>query len=487
MSDETAAYARPDSTSAEPHPARWRILSVTLVVGFMSLLDVSIVNVAIPSMQKGLETSSGTIQWVVSGYALAFGLTLVAGGRLGDAYGRRTLMLIGLAGFIVSSAAVGLAPDAGLVIVARLVQGATAGLLTPQNTGLIQQLFSGAERARAFGLFGFTVSVSSAAGPVIGGLIIAAAGEESGWRWLFLINVPIGLAAMLGVAKLVPKRPKSAVAQGGKQIDVIGAGLLGLTVLALLVPVVQLEAGKRWPLVALVLVPAFAWLFFRWEARLSATGRPPLLDIQVLRGIPGYVNGLAVGALYFTGFTGLLLVFSVYLQTSQGFTPLQSGLLVMPFAVGSSIAAPLAGRLVPTIGRPLTVGAISLVMVGMAALALLAPGRAPDSLWVVAVPTLFVAGLGGGAVVSPNITLTLDSVPVSMAGAAGGALQTGQRIGASIGAALLMTAYQLALASVAPGQALRISLVLAIVLLTVALVMAIQAMRAARGRSPLAT
>ena len=171
----------------------------------MSLLDVSIVNVAIPSMQHGLDTSASA-QWVVSGYLLAFGLTLVAGGRLGDAYGRRRMMLLGLVGFIVSSAAVGFAPNVALVIVARLVQGAMAGLLTPQNSGLVQDLFRGSERARAFGVFGATVSVSSAAGPVIGGLIIAAAGPDNGWRYLFLVNIPIGLVAMVGVARLVPAR-----------------------------------------------------------------------------------------------------------------------------------------------------------------------------------------------------------------------------------------------------------------------------------------
>ena len=142
-------------------------------------------------------------------------------------------MLIGLAGFLVSSAAVGLAPNVTLVIVARLVQGATAGLLTPQNSGLIQQLFRGAERARAFGLFGATVSVSSASGPVLGGLILQAAGPENGWRYLFLVNVPIGLVAMVAVARLVPRRSATAEPVDGR-IDYAGAVLLGVTVLSLL-------------------------------------------------------------------------------------------------------------------------------------------------------------------------------------------------------------------------------------------------------------
>lgn len=452
-------------------PRRWRILGVALAVGFMSLLDVSIVNVAIPSMREGLETSSSTIQWVVSGYALTFGLTLVAGGRLGDAYGRRRMMLVGLALFVVTSAAVGLAPNAELVIVARLLQGAAAGLLTPQNSGLVQQLFRGAERGRAFGLFGFTVSTASAIGPVLGGLIIAAVGEDDGWRWLFLVNLPIGLVAMLAVARMVPKRADDRI-EHGAGIDVVGALLLGLAVFALLYPVVSVERGARLPLVLLVLVPAFGYAFARWEQRLVRRGSPPLLDITLLRGLPGYLNGLTVGALYFTGFSGLILVVSVYLQEGLGRSPLEAGLLIMPFAVGSAISSPIAGRFVSDVGRKLTVAALVVVMVGVLVLLLLAPGREPFWLW--AAPPLLLAGLGGGAVISPNITLTLSDVPPRMGGAAGGALQTGQRIGSSIGPALLVTAYGL---GSGPESGLRLALGTGLVLLSLALVMAVRALR----------
>ncbi|WP_230486796.1 MFS transporter [Nocardioides anomalus] len=460
-----------DDRAEAPDPRRWRILGVTLTVGFMSLLDVSIVNVAIPSMREGLHTSSATIQWVVSGYALAFGLTLVAGGRLGDAYGRRRMMLIGLTGFVLSSAAVGLAPSVGLVIAARLLQGATAGLLTPQSSGLIQQLFRGPERARAFGMFGFTVSTAAAIGPVLGGLIIAAAGEADGWRWLFLINVPIGAAALVAVATLVPRRPPDRVEHGAR-IDVVGAVLLGLTVLALLYPVVSVESGARLPLLLLVLVPVLAFAFARWELHLRRHERPPLLDVELLRGLPGYVNGLTVGTLYFTGYTGLILVISVYLQEALHYSPLEAGLLIIPFAVGSAVSAPLAGRYVSDVGRRLTVGALVVVMTGTLLFLLLAPGR--DPLWAWAVPTLLLAGLGGGAVISPNITLTLADVPPRMGGAAGGALQTGQRIGSSIGAALLVTAYGL---GSTPVVGLRLALGTGLVLLSLALVMAVRALR----------
>ncbi|GAA4707734.1 MFS transporter [Nocardioides conyzicola] len=443
----------------------------------MALLDVSIVNVAIPSMRAGLHTSAGTIQWVVSGYALAFGLTLVAGGRLGDAYGRRRLMLIGLTCFIVASAAVGLAPNAALVILARLLQGASAGLLTPQNSGLIQQLFRGRERGRAFGIFGLTVSVSSAIGPVLGGLIIALAGEDDGWRWLFLVNVPIGLAAMVAVMAMVPRRPPSTE-KTDNRIDVPGALLLGATVLCLLYPVVRLEGGHRLPLLLLVGVPVFGWGFVAWERRTARHGHPPLLDLALLRSLPGYVNGLAVGALYFTGFTGVLLVTSLYLQEGMGLSPLQAGLMLMPFAAGSAVSAPLAGRVVADLGRRLTVAALATMITGVVLVAVLAPGH--DPLWPWLAPTLLVAGLGAGAVVSPNMTLTLADVPPRMGGAAGGALQTGQRIGASIGAAVLVTVYQVVVADSSPDAAMRAALLTGAALVSLALLMAIQALRQAR-------
>jgi len=174
-----------DADEYTPDPRRWRALSVTLTAGFMSLLDVSIVAVALPSMREGLGASPAAIQWVVSGNALTFGLALVPAGRLGDAVGRRTMFLAALAGFVVCSAAAGAAQTVGMLVAARLAQGVAAGALAPQNSALIQQLFRGAERGRAFGFFGATVGISTAAGPVVGGLIRALAGGPGGWRWIF--------------------------------------------------------------------------------------------------------------------------------------------------------------------------------------------------------------------------------------------------------------------------------------------------------------
>ncbi|MGB0101002.1 MAG: MFS transporter, partial [Nocardioides sp.] len=426
--------------------------------------------------REGLDTSTATVQWVVSGYALAFGLTLVTGGRLGDAYGRRRMMVIGLSGFILASAAVGLAPSAGWVVVGRLVQGASAGLLTPQNSGLIQQLFRGPERGRAFGLFGLVVSISSAAGPVLGGLIIAGAGAEHGWRYIFLVNIPIGLVAMVAVIRMVPGRPRES-REVGVRLDLPGAVLLGAAVLCVLLPTVAAESGARLPMLLLLAAGPLAWLFVRRESGLVRRGGAPLLDVGLLRRTPGYANGVAVGTLYFTGFTGFFLVLSVYYQEQLGLSALQTGLLISPFAVGSAITAPLAGRVVSRLHRKVTVLALAVTMVGILATAVLVPMAGAERLWVVAVPAMFLAGIGGGGVVSPNMTLSLEEVPPRMGGAAGGALQTGQRMGSAIGAALAMTIYQLVLTSAGSGAGLRAALATGLALLAASLAMAVRAHR----------
>lgn len=456
-------------------PRRWRVLGVTLTVGFMVLLDVTIVNVALPSMRAALGASPGAIQWVVSGYALAFGLTLVLGGRLGDAYGRRRLMQVGLIGFVLASAAAGLAPTTETLVAARLVQGCAAGLLTPQSSGLIQSLFRGPERGTAFGIFGLTVSISSALGPIIGGLIIAAVGPEQGWRWIFLVNVPIGAVLLLAIRRIIPAHLDDQ--SDDARLDPVGAVLLGATVLCLLYPIVSLESGQRLPLVLLPGVPVLAYAFTRWERRVVARAGAPLLDLPLLRGTPGYASGLAIGTLYFSGFTGVFLVLSVFLQEGLERSALATGLLLTPFAVGSAIASPIAGRLVSRVGRVLTVIALGTMMTALAVLAVAVPVVPDRYLSLLLVVGLAIAGLGGGAVVSPNFTLTLAEVPTRMGGAAGGALQTGQRIGAAIGAAVVASAYHLGAARADAEIGLRVALATSLVILTGAFVAAVWSWR----------
>jgi EmrB/QacA subfamily drug resistance transporter len=445
---EPVPGATPRTEPAAPRPVdpkRWRILAVTQVAGFMTLLDVSIVNVALPSIQRDLGASAGTVQWVVSGYALAFGLALVPAGRLGDTLGRRRMFLIALSAFVVTSALSGAAPTVGLLIGARLLQGVAGGMLAPQNSGLIQDLFSGSERGKAFGILGATIGLATAAGPVIGGLILAAFTGPDGWRWVFYVNVPIGLVALVLAARLVPAISRGSVR--GVHLDLVGSLLLGGGVLSLLLPLVQADTGgvrRLWWLfgVAVLLLATFAW----WEARTVRRGREPLLDPRLIH-TSGYAAGLGIGLVYFTGFTGIWLVFALFFQDGLGYSPLRSGLAVTPFALGVAVSAVIAGRLVSRLGRWLTVIGLTMTTAGLAAAALVLRHVGGDAAaWATAVP-LLVGGLGGGMVTSPNITLTLESVPVSMAGTAGGALQTAQRIGSAIGTATLAGVFYAVLAS----------------------------------------
>ncbi|WP_222195097.1 MFS transporter [Modestobacter italicus] len=423
-------------------PRRWHALWVTLVVGFMTLLDVSIVSVALPSLQSDLDTSPATVQWVVSGYALTFGIALVPAGRLGDAYGRRRMFLIGLVAFVLCSAAAGAAPSAGLLVAARLAQGVAAGVLAPQNSALIQQLFRGAERGRAFGFFGATVGISTAIGPVLGGAILALASGPGGWRWIFYVNVPIGVLAFVLAVRLIPRRDPS---EHGR-IDVPGVLLLGTGALAVLLPLVQAESGglaRLWwcfPLGAALLVA-----FVGWEQRVVRAGKEPVFDPRLVTRTRGYAPGVALGTVYFLGFSGIWLTFALFFQTGLGWSPLQSGLAVTPFAVGSATAAVIAGRLVERFGRALTVAGLTGVVLGLSGTAIVIATVPPEATGWAIIPTLLLAGVGGGCVISPNVTLTLRDVPVALAGSAGGGLQTFQRFGGAIGTAALPALFYLVL------------------------------------------
>jgi EmrB/QacA subfamily drug resistance transporter len=426
------------------HPLRWRALAVSQLAAFMALLDVSIVNVALPSMERGLQMTAGSAQWVVSGYALTFGLALVPAGRLGDALGRRRMFLIALSAFVVTSAITGAAPTAGLLIAARLLQGVAGGMLTPQNSGLIQDLFTGEERGRAFGIMGATIGLATAAGPLAGGLILATVTGPEAWRWVFYVNVPIGLVALVLAARLVPAGTTRRLRD--THLDLVGSLLLGGGVLGLLLPLVNAETsgfGQDWWLFAMgvALLAAFAW----WELRTVFRGRQPLLDPRLVH-TAGYATGSLIGMVYFVGFTGIWLVLALYFQDGLGYSPLHSGLAVTPFALGVAASAAIAGRLVTRFGRRLTCGGLALTAAGLVATALLLRQGVAGSgaAWVIAGP-LLIAGIGAGMVTSPNITLSLQFVPVRMAGAAGGALQTAQRIGGAIGAAVLATIYYHAL------------------------------------------
>jgi EmrB/QacA subfamily drug resistance transporter len=396
----------------------------------MTLLDVSIVNVALPSIRSDLHLSPGELQWVLSGYALTFGLVLVPAGRYGDARGRRNVFIAGLLLFTLSSAAAGLATGALWLVIARLVQGAAAGIVNPQVSGLIQQLFAPRERGRPFGLLGATIGISTAVGPLLGGLLIQAFGAQEGWRWIFYINLPIGVAAMILGFLWIPVGETKKTGD----LDPVGVVLLGVGVLLLLLPLVQereWHGNAKWLLAVAAVVVLVG--FVLWERRYGRE-RTSLVDLGLFK-VRSYALGALIGLLYFAGFTTIFFIYTLYLQSGLHYTALEAGLAVTTFAVGSAAGSAIGGRIVNRFGRPLVVAGLVLVAIGLVATDVVlhfVPGHGAG--WAAALP-LLVAGLGSGFVISPNQALTLSEVPVERAGSAGAVLQTGQRIGTATGIA----------------------------------------------------
>ncbi|NKZ04089.1 MFS transporter [Actinomadura latina] len=393
----------------------------------MTLLDVSIVNVALPSIREGLQASDAQLQWILSGYALTFGLVLVPAGRLGDARSRRAVFMSGLALFTVASAGAGIAPTIEFLVLARLVQGVAGGILNPQVAGLIQQLFQGADRGRAFGALGAVIGVATAVGPLLGGGLIALGGAEEGWRWVFYVNIPVGVAALFLAWRLLPA-PVYGERQG---LDPLGVLLLGAGVVCVLLPFVQEQqwrTGLKW-----LLLPAGAALiavFVAWERRAGT----PMIDLRLFR-LRSYSLGSAIALLYFAGFTAIFFIFTLYLQNGLGYSALGAGLAITPFALGSGLASAVGGGIVSRYGRPLVAAGLVLVLIGLGA-AWVAVELRPGSgvAWATAAP-LLVAGLGTGLVIAPNQTLTLAEVHYTEGGSAAGVLQTGQRVGTAMGIA----------------------------------------------------
>jgi EmrB/QacA subfamily drug resistance transporter len=443
----------------EPDPRRWLALITCCSALFMTLLDVSVTNVALPSIGHATAASASQLQWVVSGYTLAFGLVPVLAGRLGDDHGRRLLFQIGVGSFTATSMLAGLAPSAAVLIGARVLQGLAGGLINPQVSGLVQQLFGSNERGRAFGVLGTTVGVGTALGPVVGGALIALGGPHLGWRLVFFVNVPVGVAVIALARRLLPADRRD----GRHSLDVMGAALLGAATFCVLFAAVQYDSAHDARL-ALLAIPAavLVIVFFRRERRLTAAGEDPLVDLRLFR-VPSYSAGVLFALAYFPAMAGLPLVLAIYYQDGLGYTALQSGLGVTAYALGSAIAAPLAGRVVTRLGRPLLLIGLAAFAVGAGGLAVLA-GRGA----LVLSPALFLMGAGAGTIITPNQALTLMRVDPVAGSTAGGVLQTAQRIGLAIGQAVIGAVFFTAVGHGHYAHALRLGAAAALAFLLIA-------------------
>jgi len=415
---------------------RWRAFWVCVSVAALTILDLSKVNVALPSIEKALGAGSTQLQIVVSGYVLMFGLALVPFGRLGDQRSRKTLFLVGLSLFLVTSIVCAVAPTIEVLIAGRLVQGLAAGIQMPQVLGTIQQIFVGAERGRAFGLFGATIGIATAIGPTLGGLMIALGGAQDGWRWIFWINVPLCALVIAGVLGLLPRTRRST--PGRLQLDPVGLVLLAFTIITLMWPFLFTTGApsddprRWWSLVLFVVfVTAFTW----WERRYAASGRSPLVPFSLF-SISSFRNGTLVVTTYFTAIPAMFLLTTLFLQTGVGTEPVFAGMVSIGFAVASAITAWFGGNLVARLGRPLVVWGLVIVLVSVAALAVVAYTVPAGVVEYAMAAVMVVAGAGAGLVVAPNQTLTLADIPTRAGGLAGSVGQLGQRVGTAVGTAI---------------------------------------------------
>lgn len=419
--------------------ARWRLLGVLLAAIFMSLVSVSIVNVVLPSIGATLNASEADMQWVLAGYALTFGVVLVAAGRAGDLLGRGLIFVAGLAIFTAASVLAGFAVNPLMLNIARFIMGIGSGLLNPQVMGMIQQHFRGAARGRAYGLLGTVVGFSVAVGPVLGGLLINWLGADAGWRSTFLINVPVGLGAIILALLWLPK-PLFTKPAGRLDLDPVGGVLLALSIFALLLPFVQ---GRENPVLWWLLI-AFAVLlavWTVWEKKYKERGREPMVELGLF-SIRSFTNGTLIAGLYFMGVSSVWVLVAIYVQASQGFTALEAGLICLPAALLSAFSSHIAGRYATTSGRKLLIGGTLSALFGL--LATIAVVFLEESynlnVWWMLLSLAFI-GIAQGFIISPNQALTLMEVPVANSGSAGGLMQTSQRVGTAVGIAVITAVF----------------------------------------------
>lgn len=429
----------PDLASPEPPAYRWRwaALLVILAAEVMDMLDALITNIASPTIRAELGGSASVMQWLAAGYTLAMAVGLITGGRLGDLYGRKRMFLIGAAGFTLGSLLCGVATSPGMLVGSRVTQGLFGALMLPQGIGMIKQMFPPKQMAAAFGLFGPIMGLSSVGGPVLAGWLVDADLFGTGWRMIFLINLPLGLAALLAGMRYLP----SGRGEHASRLDLTGAALASLGAGLLVFPLVQ---GREydWPAWTFLMMAASAAVFavFAWyEVRKQRAGGDPLIVPSLFRK-RGFTGGLVVGIVFFTGMAGFGLVFSLYVQMGLGYSPLKAGLSQIPWSAGIVVGFGLA-QAVQRLGRTVIHAGIVIMAGGVAGivttLQFAGVGVTP---WQFT-PALLVTGLGMGLLMAPFFDTVLAGVEPEETGSAGGTLTAVQQLGSALGAAVIGTVF----------------------------------------------
>jgi EmrB/QacA subfamily drug resistance transporter len=421
-------------SKADADPRRWVAFVFLLLASFMNLMDVTIVNVALPSMQENLGASPSQIEWVVAAYVLAFALGLLPFGRLGDIVGRKGMFLIGVGLFTLGSLLCGIAPSIETLIGARVLQGLAASAMTPQVLAIAQVSFPPEEKGLMFSLFGLAASLASVCGPIIGGALIAGDFFGLDWRPIFLVNIPIGVLAVIAGALVVVRVPPHP----GLRNDYLGIGIFGLAMVLLVFPLIE---GRTygWPWWVFVMIAASVVLmaaFYFWERHRHAQNATQLLPLELLRN-RSFLLGTLITTIFASGIPGFFIVVAIFLQTGFGLTPLESGLTTVPFSLGVMAASLLAGRFGSRfLRRRVATGAL-LLAVGMAYMRF-EIGTVGDSVnsWAL-LPPLVIAGIGLGTTFGALFQSILAGVPHRDAGSGAGSLQAFQQAGGALGVALV--------------------------------------------------
>jgi EmrB/QacA subfamily drug resistance transporter len=436
-------HGRPQSDGVVSGRAAVLTIGVILIASFMDLLDATIVSVAAPTIEKDLGTSAAALQWTVAGYTLALGAGLITGGRIGDLFGRRRAFMIGLAGFVLASAACALVPTAGFLVGVRILQGLAAGLLVPQVFGIIRSSLAPAAMGKAFGAYGAVQGLAAISGPLLGGALVDANLFGLGWRTIFWVNVPIGLIGLLVGARILPE----SVSPRGARLDLTGACLASAAAVLVLFPLVQ---GRDWgwpvwgfAIMVLGLVTFAAVV--AWEKHLAGRGGQPILDPALLTN-RAFTGGLLSSLLFFGGIGSFFFLLCLYLQAGTGRSAWEAGLVTLPYAIGSLVTSGLGIQLAARAGRWILIAGSLLIAVSHAVMYLVIRDGADPGYWALALP-LFIGGLGLGLAAPPLVSVILAGVPGRDAGAAGGVLSTINQLGNSTGVAIFGTYFFTIIAS----------------------------------------
>ncbi|MEV1330612.1 MFS transporter [Micromonospora costi] len=480
VTGETGADGASRATVPEHPPYRWRwlALAVILAAEVMDLLDALVTNLAGPAIRADLGGSESLIQWLGAGYTLAMAVGLVTGGRLGDLYGRRRMFLVGVLGFTAASALCALSVTPGMLVASRVAQGLFGAVLLPQGLGIIKEVFPPREMAAAFGAFGPVMGISAVGGPILAGWLVDADIAGTGWRAIFLINLPLGLLAALGALRFLPE----SRATHASRLDLPGVGLAALGAVLLVYPLVQgRERGwPAWMFVMLAAAVAVFAIFARYEIRRQRTGRDPLVVPSLFRR-RAFTGGLVAGLAFFTALTGFSLVFSLYLQLGLGYSPLRAGLAGVPQALGMVAAFVLAGAgLARRFGRTLIHAGLVVVLAGVGGMLLTLRLAGPEVTTWRLVPALVVVGFGMGLVMAPFFDIVLSGVEPAETGSASGTLTAVQQLGGALGVAVLGTVFFGQLTEDGAGVAVRATLWVEAALLAVTVATAFLLPRAAR-------